>query len=162
KRSYQSGKSKVLGLRPNVALVIINSEKKVLVGKRAGTQVWQLPQGGVESNTLIEAALREAQEELALSPSDLVPIDVLDYINVYRFKTPKDYGDSVYSGQSQKFVVFKFVGRNVDVNLASSKELEEIDWIDIEQLDLFCDPLRASAYKEVKEEIIRKKLLLRI
>lgn len=153
---------RALKLRPNVCLVIFNSEKRILIGKRANSNIWQLPQGGIESNTLIEAGLREAAEELGIHPHDLVPIEVLDYVNSYKFKTPKDYGDDVYHGQSQRFVVFKYLGPCIDLSKASSRELDDIKWIEISNLVKECDPLRQKAYKRVVEEISKKNILSRV
>ncbi|MCS6962358.1 MAG: NUDIX domain-containing protein [Deltaproteobacteria bacterium] len=149
-------------LRPNVALVIFSSEGKILVGKRAGAEIWQLPQGGIEMGTLVEAAFKEAHEELGISRNDLVPIDVLDYLNVYKFKAPKDYGDEVYHGQSQRFIVFKFIGTEVDLSKCTSNELSEVKWVTLDEFVCICDPVRRKAYEEIVKEIKRKNILLRL
>ena len=36
------------GYRPNVAMVVINSQKKVLICRRRNTKTWQFPQGGID------------------------------------------------------------------------------------------------------------------
>ncbi len=162
KRRVGGNKYGTLKYRPNVCLLIFNKEKKILIGKRANSNIWQLPQGGVESNTLIEAGLREAFEELGIAPSELIPVEVLDHVNTYTFKTPKDYGDDVYQGQSQRFVVFKFMGHKIDLTKATSKELEDIKWIELPQIAKECDPLRQRAYRKVIDEIQRKGILSRI
>lgn len=148
--------------RPNVALVILNTQGQVLVGKRAGTEVWQLPQGGIETDTLVEAALKEAHEELGIARKDLVPLDVLNYVNTYEFRSPKDYGEAVYDGQTQRFIVFKFTGGNVDISKASSKELTEVRWLDIADLPTFADPVRRAAYEKIVAEVKEKGILERL
>ena len=56
------------GYRENVAIVIINKDRKVLWAKRANENAWQFPQGGVKSNEKIEDAMfRELKEEVGIS-----------------------------------------------------------------------------------------------
>lgn len=148
--------------RPNVALIILNSNGQVLIGKRAGTEVWQLPQGGIETDTLVEAALKEAHEELGISRKELIPLDVLNYVNTYQFKSPKDYGEAVYDGQTQRFIVLKFTGSQVDLSKASSKELTEVKWVNITDLTTLADPVRKAAYEKIVVEILDRAVLDRI
>ena len=41
------------GYRLNVALVVINKDKKVLICKRRNMNSWQFPQGGIDELSLI-------------------------------------------------------------------------------------------------------------
>ena len=50
-----------LGFRPGVVVCIINPESKVLLGLKKEHQVWEIPQGGIETQdkTLAHAVKRE-------------------------------------------------------------------------------------------------------
>jgi putative (di)nucleoside polyphosphate hydrolase len=37
------------GYRPNVGIIIINDEQKVLLAKRLNENAWQFPQGGINN-----------------------------------------------------------------------------------------------------------------
>ena len=55
--------------RPNVGMMIINSQKKIFVGKRIDhpSNFWQMPQGGIDGKENPEvAALREMEEEVGI------------------------------------------------------------------------------------------------
>ena len=55
------------GYRPNVAMVVINSQKKVLICRRRNTKTWQFPQGGIDKGEKVrEAMYRELREETGL------------------------------------------------------------------------------------------------
>ena len=55
------------GFRPNVCIVIANSDGQVFWGKRRQQDAWQFPQGGIESRESLEVALfRELEEETGL------------------------------------------------------------------------------------------------
>ncbi len=55
------------GFRPNVGIVLTNSDGEVLWAKRIGQDAWQFPQGGIRFRESPEEALfRELEEELGL------------------------------------------------------------------------------------------------
>ena len=145
-----------------MALVILNDKAEVLLGRRAGTQVWQLPQGGIEGDTLIEAAFKEAKEELGIDRRSLIPIDVLDFVNTYNFKSPKNYGDSYYKGQTQRFVVFKYVGSGISLADASSNELDAVKWVKLEEFPKHSDTIRQKSYEHVLLELQQKDIINRV
>lgn len=56
------------GFRPNVGIILSNSDGKVFWGKRIGQRSWQFPQGGInEGETPLEAMYRELHEEVGLT-----------------------------------------------------------------------------------------------
>ena len=60
------------GYRPNVAMIVINNDNKVLICRRRNTQTWQFPQGGIDPNENIQEAMyRELFEEVGLSKEDV-------------------------------------------------------------------------------------------
>ena len=53
------------GYRKNVAMVVMNDNRQVLICRRKGTENWQFPQGGIDNNELLEEAMyRELYEEV--------------------------------------------------------------------------------------------------
>ncbi|OGC36592.1 hypothetical protein A2311_00245 [candidate division WOR-1 bacterium RIFOXYB2_FULL_48_7] len=70
-----------LGFRPGVVVCIINPESKVLLGLKKEHQVWEIPQGGIETQdkTLAHAVKREISEELGKEFAEalFVPEDCL-------------------------------------------------------------------------------------
>ena len=60
--------------RNNVGVVLLNSQKKIFVGKRyappTAVSSWQMPQGGIsESESEEEALIREIKEEVGIFPN---------------------------------------------------------------------------------------------
>ena len=57
------------GFRPNVAIVLMNDQRRVFWAQRANNDGWQFPQGGMRTDeTPIEAMYRELEEETGLMP----------------------------------------------------------------------------------------------
>ena len=54
--------------RPNVGIIIINTEGNLMWCRRKNHDGWQFPQGGIDENeSPIEAAIREVEEETGLA-----------------------------------------------------------------------------------------------
>src|SRR6185312_6188238 len=63
------------GFRPNVGIIIVNKEGRLLWARRVKQNAWQFPQGGIHENETPEEALyRELHEELGLEKSDVEQI----------------------------------------------------------------------------------------
>ena len=64
-----------LPLRLGVGIVLLNSKKKIFVGRRIDNpkKFWQMPQGGVDKNeNFFKAALRELREETSITSVSLI------------------------------------------------------------------------------------------
>jgi putative (di)nucleoside polyphosphate hydrolase len=108
-----------LPLRPNVCLLVLSSTQQLLIGERCGEPgEWQFPQGGIKSGQSIqEAALEEAHEELGVSPELFSFQGILNYRNDYEWIVTPNCYTNVYRGQSQQFVILKFLGMDSDIRL---------------------------------------------
>jgi putative (di)nucleoside polyphosphate hydrolase len=119
------------GYRPNVGIVIVNSNNEVFWGKRIREHSWQFPQGGIKQGESPEQAMfRELYEEAGLSPEHVrVLTRTRDWL---RYDVPKHWikreWRSTYRGQKQIWFLLRMVGRDSDVNLRASGHPEFDAW----------------------------------
>lgn len=144
--------------RPNVCIIILNRDGKIFLGLRAGSvSIWQLPQGGVENgDSLIDAALREAEEELGVRSFDV--ITTLESTHRYDFSKPKNYGNTTYRGQFQSYVVLKYTGVESEIRITEVKhpEFSDYKWVTLSEALQLADSIRIPAYKTAFEELKQK------
>uniref|UniRef100_A0A2P2J8N9 Nudix hydrolase domain-containing protein n=1 Tax=Rhizophora mucronata TaxID=61149 RepID=A0A2P2J8N9_RHIMU len=123
------------GYRRNVGICLINSSKEIFTASRMNiADTWQMPQGGAdEEEDLRNAAMRELREETGVTSVEFLaeapywlaydfPVEARDRINC-RWSTN-------YKGQAQKWFLFKFVGKEEEINLLGdgSENPEFKDW----------------------------------
>lgn len=89
-----------MAYRPNVALVLLNSEDHVLLCERSDWPgCWQFPQGGMLPHETPEEALaREVREEIGLEPDHY---QVIARTGPLRYAFPAGYQKDGYEGQEQ-------------------------------------------------------------
>ena len=143
------------GYRPNVGIVILNDNNKVLWAKRAAEDAWQFPQGGInEGESLEEAMYRELMEEVGLSPNHVEIIgQTKDWL---RYDVPRQWvrrdGYVRYRGQKQIWFLLKFIGKDSDILLTNSQNPEFDSW----RWDDFWSPLQQVV--DFKREVYEKAL----
>ena len=143
------------GYRPNVGIVILNGNNKVLWAKRAAEDAWQFPQGGInEGESLKEAMYRELMEEVGLSPNHVEIIgQTKDWL---RYDVPRKWvrrdGYARYRGQKQIWFLLKFIGKDSDILLTNSQKSEFDSW----RWDYFWSPLQQVV--DFKREVYEKAL----
>ncbi len=119
--------------RDCVGAVIVNSNDRVLAGKRSNTanNLWQMPQGGVNDNEdEYDAIVREVFEEIGIEGRNLYYIATTD--GYHSYDLPVEYRDKTewgtkYIGQRQRWFLFKFMGDNDNIALpfiASNNSLD--------------------------------------
>ena len=150
-----------LPLRPNVCMLVLNRERKLLLGQRHGEPgVWQFPQGGVEQDaSLQENVLRELTEELGAPREKFRIITRLKSTNEYEWKTPPPAAVGRWRGQSQTFWLVDFSGQDSDFYLCGDHpELQAVRWCSIEEVKSLAEPIRVAGYlgplKEVEEYLV--------
>ena len=64
-----------------------------------------------------------------------------------------------YRGQKQKWFIFKFLGKNSEINI-KTKNPEFLDWkwIEVSKLPEIAVSFKIHIYKKIKEELINLKL----
>jgi len=119
------------GFRPNVGIIIADSQGRLLWARRIGGQnAWQFPQGGIKRNEPAEEALyRELQEEVGLTRDD---VDVLGATQGWlRYRLPKRLvrqKEPCCIGQKQKWFLLKLKSDDVQIDVASQKPAEFDTW----------------------------------
>ncbi len=121
--------------RPNVAVLVCKDDKFLLVQKpHWGEDSWKLPQGGIDDGEDIESAgFRELKEETGIVSVEA--IGVSKYTNTY------DWSDDIlktleykkYKGQTQSFLVVKFIGSDSEISPEDS-EISRIEWFSKEDI----------------------------
>ena len=141
--------------RPNVGIVIFNSEKKIWCGKRIDIKTndaWQLPQGGIDQNeTALQAAVREVYEETGIQ--SIKNIDQIDEWIRYDLPTniAKGKWNGKFIGQMQKWFLFYFYGNDdeINININNKAEFSEWKWEADTYIQDKVTKFRKNVYKEV-------------
>ena len=122
------------GFRPNVGIVLTNTQGQVLWARRIGQQAWQFPQGGIEGHENAEEALfRELKEEVGLNPED---VNVLATTKGWlRYRLPRQLlrhnSKPMCIGQKQKWFLLQMLSpdERVDFSYSEKPEFDHWQWV---------------------------------
>lgn len=144
-----------LPYRPCVGVVLINDQGRIFAGQRIDTPgpAWQMPQGGIDDGEKPKAAaLRELWEETGVT-GDLVEFVAKTHGWVTYDLPPELLGKvwgGKYRGQKQKWFLFRFKGRDDQVNIATEHpEFDKWCWIGAEEMVAAIVPFKRAVYEEV-------------
>ncbi len=123
------------GFRPNVGIVIMKDDRKVLWAQRSNQDGWQFPQGGMRTDeTPLEAMYRELYEETGLARDD---VRVLGSTPGWlRYRLPKRYlrrhSKPLCIGQKQVWFLLHLQASEsaVVLDVTSTPEFTEYRWVD--------------------------------
>jgi putative (di)nucleoside polyphosphate hydrolase len=123
------------GYRPNVAIVIINEQRKVFWAERLNNDGWQFPQGGMRTDeTPEEAMYRELHEETGLRPHH---VELLGSTPGWlRYRLPRRYqrrhSTPVCIGQKQVWFLLRLATdeSRVALDVTASPEFASYRWVD--------------------------------
>ena len=143
--------------RKCVGMMVLNEEYKILVGRRIDhpSGYWQMPQGGIDRDEVPQQAVwREMMEEIGTNNAKLIH-ESTQWLN---YKIPKStlktlpWGNK-YIGQIQKWFVFKFIGKDSEINVGTENpEFSEWKWINYNTLTDNAVPFKRDIYKKILEE----------
>ena len=148
---------KKLPLRIGVGAIVLNSENKIFVGKRADNPIdkWQMPQGGVDKGeNFISAMKRELKEETSIQN-----IKILKQIDQwFEYELPKNLLGIIWKGkfrgQKQKWFVVRFIGNESEINLKTKHpEFIEWKWIKLDDLTKVIVDFKKDVYKKLVVEL---------
>ena len=147
--------SNTLQYRPNVGIVIFNSDKNIWIGKRIDNNTkegWQLPQGGIDhQEEPLDAAIREVYEETGITTiKNIATID-----NWIKYNLPLDIAKNKWGGknigQKQKWYLFYFYGdeNEINININKQPEFSKWKWADEQYIRDNVTNFRKDVYKKV-------------
>ena len=140
-----------------VGMMILNTKNEILVARRLDhpSGYWQMPQGGIDKDEFpAEAVWREMMEEVGTNKAKLLHISS-QWLN---YDIPQDTLDTLpwgkkYIGQTQKWFVFRFTGKDSDINVGTENpEFSEWKWAKYESLVENIVPFKREIYKKIIEE----------
>jgi putative (di)nucleoside polyphosphate hydrolase len=146
----------MLPYRPNVSMLLFNSEWNLFLGARSDNpKEWQFPQGGVEDNDEKASVIRELEEELGVLAKDLKIITKCEHIHSYDFTvTPEPYKHK-WRGQEQSYWVVEFKGLDASINLQTDHpEFIEWKWTRAEEVKLHVPSYRYEGYEKALDEFL--------
>lgn len=144
-----------LPYRPCAGIMLINRAGRVFVGQRidAVVEAWQMPQGGIDpGEDAYAAALRELGEETGVMPGKVELIAQAPGELFYDL--PPELIGKVWKGkwrgQRQRWFLFRFVGEDGDVNIATPEpEFKMRRWVDPVELPALIVPFKQQLYRDV-------------
>lgn len=120
------------GFRPNVGIVIANTQGQVLWARRiGGHNAWQFPQGGVNpGESLREALFRELEEEVGLTEGQ---VRVLAQTSGWlRYRIPRKFrrhnSDPNFKGQKQHWFLLELTCEDEAVRVDANVKPEFDGW----------------------------------
>lgn len=146
-----------LPYRPCAGVMLINRQGKVFVGQRldSSLEAWQMPQGGIdEGEDPFDAAVRELWEETGI-PAELAEL-IAEAPGELCYDLPDDLvgriWDGQWRGQRQRWFLFRFLGEDGDVNIATAEpEFRAWRWADPVDLPDLIVPFKRELYHRILE-----------
>ncbi|MBK1652428.1 RNA pyrophosphohydrolase [Halorhodospira halochloris] len=145
------------GFRPNVGIIVANSDGMLLWARRCGQDAWQFPQGGIEGNeTPLDALYRELAEEIGLSEEDVAILGATQRWLKYRLprRMIRRTGKRCI-GQKQIWFLLRLLADEQQVRLdgCPHPEFDNWRWVDywrpVEEVIFF----KRRVYRQALEEL---------
>ncbi len=144
--------------RSGVGIMIINSDKKIFVGKRIDnhSDAWQMPQGGLDAGEDEDSAmLRELKEETGISKESvrLLRKSEIHYYYNLPYKLQKKFWGGKYLGQKQRWYLIEFVGDESAINIKTEDpEFSEWKWVGKHDIVESIVSFKREMYEDVLKE----------
>ena len=152
--------NKNLELRKAVGIILARDDGKIWTGKRKigigvrpnEKNLWQMPQGGIDSGESPEnAAYRELEEETGTNSAEI--IFTLDEWLEYNLP-PELIGKALggkFKGQKQKWFLMIFKGDDSEIDLKTHypAEFSKWQWVDLEDTLSLIVPFKRDVYSKI-------------
>ena len=144
-----------LPYRPCAGVMLVDREGRVFVGQRLDStlEAWQMPQGGIDpGEDPLDTAVRELGEETGIAPEHVALIHAAP--GWFTYDLPPELVGKAWKGkwrgQTQRWFLFRFLGRDADVNIATAHpEFRAWRWIDPDDLPRLIVPFKRDLYEAV-------------
>ena len=145
------------GYRANVGIVLMNDDRQVFIGGRAGARGWQFPQGGIRRGERPEQALyRELIEEVGLRPDQ---VDEVARTKAWlRYRLPPQFvrrdSSPLCIGQKQRWYLLKLGVGDSALRFDATEQPPEFDrwrWVGIDEIASLVVPFKRKVYEQVIE-----------
>ena len=140
--------------RLSCGVVIINTDRELLLCHVTGHGHWDLPKGGIDDGeTAVEAACRELWEEVGTTKALLlresarwITYDVPEALRPTHWK-------GRWRGQAQKWFALAFTGRDADIDIAAhDQEFDAWQWQASRDMLDHIVPFKRPVYEAVLKE----------
>lgn len=139
--------------RPCVGIMLMNEDKKVLVGQRRDNagDAWQMPQGGIDpGESPMQAAFRELEEEVGTAQASIIA-ESPEWLT---YDLPDDlasvFWGGKYRGQIQRWFLMRLlVGEDALTVHTSDPEFRALSWVEPATLPEIIVPFKRSVYEAV-------------
>lgn len=153
-----------LPYRPCVGIMVLNADNRVFVGQRVveprgemegATQLWQMPQGGIdEGEDALEAARRELYEETGIRSIELLD-QTPDWLT-YELP-PELVGVALkgrFRGQKQRWFAFRLTGSESEIAIdpppgGHTAEFTRYAWKTMDEVLALVVPFKRGVYEQV-------------
>jgi putative (di)nucleoside polyphosphate hydrolase len=144
--------------RRGVGVMLLNSDGKVLVGRRIDNtdEAWQMPQGGInEGEEPWATALRELEEETSIPPH--LAERISECPERLRYDLPVELRGKLWGGkwkgQLQDWFLARFLGTDADIDIATADpEFCDWKWVDPDDLPELIVPFKRDLYRQLLAE----------
>lgn len=141
--------------RLGVGLMIINTDKKIWMGKRVNSDgwkyQWQMPQGGIEGDKdPLQTAWRELWEETGLTQKNVKLLAEAPEWTEYVF--PPELGElkTPFIGQRQKWFLLQLTGTDQDIDFTAHQpaEFDTFKWVEASDVLALAVPFKKHVYQQ--------------
>ena len=149
--------------RPNVAMIIVSNnypqKKEIFIAQRNDMKdMWQFPQGGIDSGEEVEKALfRELEEEIGTDKAKIVG----EYPEWISYDFPEKIAKKMkpYRGQTQRYFLLK-LKKSAVINLETKHpEFDEYKFVSVEEVLNLTVSFKKDVYQKVIKYFVEEGLL---
>lgn len=148
-----------LPYRPCAGIMLINGTGQIFVGERIDMPgAWQMPQGGIdEGESHEEAALRELEEEIGVTPGEAEIVNATAdwvYYDLPDHLLGKAWGGK-FRGQKQRWFLVRLTAGDDAINIETDHpEFSRWKWTDAQSLLAEIVPFKRPVYEAVVQELL--------